>query len=509
MELQNLHMGRKCIQLYLKILIVIIIIVLAIHLIKSHSSDASIFHESERVAVSTSISSIYKYQPMQSSINVSNSTISTSEPNSHTIGISFVLALNYYEQLTCGTRNLFILFQVAQNFDAKVVIPFLWNSVLHGIPDDLVYDLSASTKYYPFHIVYNIHRLNKTFHSTSGTYFVTFTEMIKTAPRGIVVIDTQWSSNQISVNTSFTTNTSIKVFNCKSHLSPLVTKEANSIKTKLYKFTKYFNAAEFVTKVYICISPSVDTTTDQIRQLFGAESRTVIFTQWRGCAYHSCDVNAPRRSSNDFRHRILYHSVDTVQKMGFTDLRLPYNDAIKVDAKRYLQNKKISNPYISIHIRTEKLAQVSAAQRNDGYTDCCLSILDGVIRSLKDKYPSAVNRTVTITDVGKYGSNSCRTQKCLRHAKDVQSRLSSMGLTLASFDPAVTGSSKNPAYVSLVEMNMLAMGDLLIVMGKGSFKNQIISEFLQSNPVSKVYHICTEHGNKLNNINSTLDIKCL
>ena len=140
---------------------------------------------------STELLLLLLLQPMQSSISVSNSIISTSEPNSHTIGISFVLALNYYEQLTCGTHNLFILFQVAQNFDAKVVIPFLWNSMLHGIPDVLVYDLSASTNYYPFHTVYNMHRLNKTFYSISGTYFVTFTEMIKTAPRDIVVIDTQ------------------------------------------------------------------------------------------------------------------------------------------------------------------------------------------------------------------------------------------------------------------------------------------------------------------------------
>ena len=496
-------MGRKCIQLYLKIFVFIVIILSAIYVMKSHSNDADIIHSSTRVALNSSISSIYKFQTIQSSISVSNSTISASELNN--CG-SFVLALKYYEQLTCGTRNLFMLFQLAQNFDAKVVIPFLWTSSLHGIPNDLIYDPTTSTNYYPFSTVYNMHKLNKTFHSASGTYFVTFKVMIKTAPRGIVIIDTQWSSDYISINTSFTTDMGLKVFNCKSNLSSLVAKKANGIKTKLERFTKYFNTAEFMTKAYICISPSVDTTTDEIRKLFGPESSTIIFTQWRGCAYHSCDVNAPRRIGNQYRHRILYHSTDKVQKLGFTDLQLPYNDAVQVDAKRYLQNMKISHPYISIHIRTEKLALVNA--QVDGYTDCCLNVLDGLIRSLKHKYPS-VNSTVAITDVGKYGSNSCHYQMCLRHAEKVQSKLSSMGLALASFDPIVTRSSKNSAYVSLVEMNMLTMGDLLIVVGKGSFKNQIISEFLRSNPISKVYHVCTEHGNKLNNINSVLDKKCL
>ena len=472
-------------------------------MIKNYSSYADIIHSSTRVALNISTSSIYKFRTIQPSITVSNKTSSTSKLNNLS---SFVLALNYYEQLTCGTRNLFMLFQVAQNFDAKVVIPFLYTSLLYGIPNDHIYGPMVSTNYYPLSIVYDMHKLNKSFHSATGTYFVTFKEMIKTAPRAIVVIDTQWSPDYVAINTSFTTNTGLKVFNCKSSISSSVAKEANGIKANLERFTNYFNTLEFITKAYICIPSSVDTTTDEIGKLFGPEPSTVIFTQWRGCAYHSCDVNAPRRIGNKYRHRILYHSTDKVQKLGFTDLQLPYNDAVKVDAKRYLQGIKISLPYISIHIRTEKLAQVNA--QNDGYTDCCLSVLDGLIRSLKHKYPS-VNSTITITDVGKYGSSACRHQMCLIHAEKVRRRLSSMDLTLASFDPTVTESIKNSAYVSLVEMNMLAMGDLLIVVGKGSFKNRIISEFLQSNPVSKVYHVCTEHGNKLNNISSVLDKKCL
>ena len=194
------------------------------------------------------------------------------------------------------------------------------------------------------------------------------------------------------------------------------------------------------------------------------------------------------------------------QKFSFMTLQLPYNDTIKMNAAKFLESIKVPFPYISVHIRTEKLAQMNT--QINGYTDCCLNMLDNLITLLKNKYPN-VNSTIAITDVGKYGSMSCYGNKvCLKHAKYIQSRLTSMGLALVSFDPKVTGGSENSAYVSLVEMNMLAMGDLLIVMGKGSFKGRIISEFLQSNPISKVYHICTEHGNNLHNINPALDKKC-
>ena len=67
--------------------------------------------------ISNIIQTLKKFQS-----GISNSNFSNAEVK----GASFVLVLNYYEQLTCATRNLFIyyiLFKVAQNFDAKVIIP--------------------------------------------------------------------------------------------------------------------------------------------------------------------------------------------------------------------------------------------------------------------------------------------------------------------------------------------------------------------------------------------------
>ena len=69
-----------------------------------------------------------------------------------------------------------------------------------------------------------------------------------------------------------------------------------------------------------------------------------------------------------------------------------------------------------------------------------------------------------------------------------------MGLTPFSFVPDLVYTVAKPVFASLVEMHMLAMGDRLIVVGKGSFKHQIVTHFLGSNPDDKVYHICTEEG---------------
>ena len=500
-QLQNLFMSKKCVQLYIKVIAIVIIVVFVVHLMINHTTNPDV----QRFANS----SIYEISTIQSSISNSNfSTIQPGISNSNfgtaeVKGTSFVLALNYYEQLTCATRNLFMLFKVAQNFDAKVIIPFLWGSLFDSIPNDVVYDPKVNTHYYQLDTVYNMYKLNETFYSLSGAYFATFKELIETGPRDVVVVDTQQPSSDMTNGTTYTIDTGIKVFNCKGHLLRYLMNEVHAITSKLTKFTNYFNTEEFIVKVYICISPSADTTTDEIRNLIGPDPHTIIFTQWRGCAYHSCDIKAPRSFSNHFRHRILYHSVNENHKLRFVNLQLPYIDTIKVNAKKFLENIKVST-YISVHIRTEKLAQTNAVV--NGYTDCCLSLLGGLLELLKHNYPN-INDTITITDVGEYGSTACRDKACWKHAKSVHSTVTNMGLKLVSFDPKVTGSSRNSAYVSLVEMNMLAMGDVLIVVGKGSFKYRIISQFLESNPFGKVYHICTEHGNKLHDMN-IIDKKC-
>ena len=460
------------------------------------------FRELSTVQSSSDIS-FKELSTVQSSI--SNSNFKTAELSHSVKGTSFVLALNYYEQLTCATRNLFTLFKVAQNFDARVVIPFLRGSLFDSIPSDVVYDLTVNTHYYLLDTVYNMHKLNETFYSLSGAYFATFKELIETAPRGIVVVDMQRSPSEVMNGTGYAIKTGIKIFNCKGYLLRNLMNQADAIISKLTKFTKYFNTKEFMVKAYICISPSTDTTTDEIKKFIGPDPHTIIFTQWRGCAYHSCDIKAPRSFSNHFRHRILYHSMNENHKLRFTNLLLPYVDTIKINARKFLENIKVSGSYISVHIRIEKLAQTNAAV--NGHTDCCLSLLNGLLKLLKRKYPN-VSNTITVTDVGEYGSIACRDKACLQHARKVQSTVTSMGLKLVSFDPKITGSSRNSAYVSLVEMNMLAMGDVLIVVGKGSFKYRIISEFLDSKPFGKVYHICTEHGNKLHDM-SFIDKKCL
>ena len=436
-------------------------------------------------------------------------TIAENTSNSYS-NDSFFIALSYFEQLTCATRNLFSAGGVAENFGAKVVIPFLLYSRMYGIPD-LIPLKEIPDKYLDLNTIYNIEKLNKTFNKITGTYLVDFEEFIYHAPREIAMLDfpvlsgnyTNKHMGLVFNNAAHVYNlmnhTGIKAFQCMHLLDPdqLVIK---GVELMLRTITRRLGVKEFVIKEYICIMISTDVTTDEIKNIISNDPRTIMVTEWRGCAYRSCNVRAPRDIVSQTRNRLLYHS--NRPRSYVKDLLLPFNDNIKMTAVDYLHRIKIFKPYISLHIRIEKLQRRNLVI-ND-HTHCCLGLLDTLIKSLKG---IELSQILMITDIGKYGSDSCASLACMQYVRKVNAMLASMDLVRTAFNPELTGSSESPAFVSLVEMNMLAMGDRLVVVGSGSFKHHIITEFLQSNPVGKVYHVCTERGNVLNEF-SGLDRKC-
>ncbi|XP_065910451.1 uncharacterized protein [Dysidea avara] len=415
--------------------------------------------------------------------------------HSNTSG-SFVLALEYYEQLTCATRNLLQLCNIAQNLKARVVTPFLLRSLLNGIPDFN----STRRHYYPLNTVYDVPKLNETFHTITGTHLVTFNQFIQHAPRDVVLVDTLYSYEAKTEYKTFN-DSGFELFNCPNHLSPDQIDTARNAENNLQKHTV---VNHFVVKKFICLPRTThDITTDQIKQFIGIKPHTIVFNQWRGCAYHSCEVKAPRNVVNSARHRILYHSVTSQRSLTYKDISLPYNNAVVSSAKAFLDKISLAFPFVSVHVRIEKLAIVN--RKINGLTKCCMNLLDNLVKSFRQKYNT--NHFMTITDIGKYGTIGCTDRTCIQHVKVVESALTSMNLTQYKFDPELTHASDNPSFVSLVEMHTLAMGDRLVVVGHGSFKYQLITQFLITNAHKKVYYICTEKGNILNEFGH-LDKKC-
>lgn len=108
LELRNLFMIKKCTRLFLKLFVLLVTVLLAVHLIYDHVTNVNIVHDLKGLVINNHVSGIYEFSTIQPSIDISISNINTAELSSHVRVTSFVLALDYYEQLTCATRSLIV-----------------------------------------------------------------------------------------------------------------------------------------------------------------------------------------------------------------------------------------------------------------------------------------------------------------------------------------------------------------------------------------------------------------
>jgi len=430
-----------------------------------------------------------------------NVQASTAKTNYKASG-NFLLVLNYYEQISCATRNLLLMGHVAQNLAAKLVAPFLLRSRFYGVPD-LIPSTEIPGEFLPLETVFDLGKLNETLNSYSGSYLVDFENFIHYAPREIVIVDQlrgyfterEFKLDELQLTRIYNMmkQTKIKAFDCANFVK-WNHSFFNKTHLMLRRHARLFGKEEFRIIEYICILADEDVTTSDIKFLIGTEPRTIVFTEYRGCTYNTCNTLSPARTIGvTQRNRILYHS-NNLKSIPPTKLIISlYNAAIKQTALQFLQRMQIGDPFVSLHIRIEKLQRID--QVFNKHTKCCLNILQKLLSELRKQY---VDRVLMITDMSEFGSDSCADLNCLKYVRKFRESLSRMGLVQRSFDPLVTNSSKSSAFASLVEMHILAMGDHLIVMGAGSFKYQVITQFSKSSPSNKVYHVCTDQGNVLN-----------
>ena len=122
---------------------------------------------------------------------------------------------------------------------------------------------------------------------------------------------------------------------------------------------------------------------------------------------------------------------------------------------------------------------------------CILKSLNNTISSLLQHNPSL--RVLILTDYGKYGTDSLGSlgHSIASHMTLYAVITKSFGWSITHFNPMSMGPEKsvNRGLVSLIETNMLMMGDYLVLAGHGNFQQQLISHYLQRRKQSTVYKI--------------------
>ena len=432
---------------------------------------------------------------------------------SHVMGAystNYLLVLYYFEQMNNALRNLLHLGPIAVELDLKIVEPFVVHSRLYGLPNMLPPNEVPGT-FYSLHTLFNIDSVNQSLHSYANTTLAPFEDFVYGAPRDVVVVyfvhkersrpRTFRLSYRYLQILKLVTEAEIPIVDCTNEVAH-DEQIYGGLVSALLNVTAKYGAVNFRIVKFICVAGERDVTTDQLKKQLGLAKKTVIFPEWRGCAYTHCNLEMHRKYMTHSRPKLLYRLKGEKE----SPLNLSYASSnLVMETANFLIDKlnPTKEPYVSVYVRMEKLLKRNATLYIDkAYLKCCTSLLQKVLANIKKKHKLA--NVLLITDMGKYGSDSC-IDGCIPAREELLEIIEEQNkIKMFDYDPSETPLKiDNSGFAAMVEMEMLAKATKLITVGPGIFKEQVARLYENRNAHSSVYSICKERGlNALHSLRS-------
>ena len=444
----------------------------------------------------TTLRQLQVHDELERNLRCTDSLLIRSKMNRH----SYILVLYYFEQMNNAMRNLLRLGPVAMNLDLKIVEPFVVHSRLYGLPD-LLPPGEVAGNFYSLRTLFNIDTVNQTLHSYANATLASFEEFILYAPRDIVVV--------YFIHKEYTRPRTFRLRYRYLKILKLVSQDAGSpvvdctneidheeqiyggVLSALMSITTKYGAANFRILKFICAAGEREITTDQLKEQLGPNKKTVIFPEWRSCAYKHCNLEMRHKSTVYSRTRVLYRLKG--EKESPLNVSYVNSDTVMETASWFIKSLNLTRkPYISIYMRIEKLLKTNNTFRiNKPYLNCCTTVLQKVLANIKKRYK--LTDVLLITDLGKYGSDACPGDcqvvgtDLLRNVEEVNN------IKVFGYDPSRTPLKiDNSGFAAMVEMEMLARARRLITVGFGLFKTQLTQLYEKRNVNAKAYAVCKE-----------------
>lgn len=451
------------------------------------------------------------------------------------------MAMSYHEQLNSALKyDILSLSSVAADWKATLVEPLTVHSRTYGLRDFLP---NADTHYANTALpVSAMVDLCSVLHKCSSVDVIAHGDFLQAVPRKVVVIYGQTYKSvqprEFNVDPYFH---DILRASLLSQRTPIIdcsslfrSQESNGLIYSLESALNRYNKPKLLSGRNVSIEKVLCFDHKQLlhtREFLpylpndfftSTEDYFVLFLNWRGCFIFDCSQQSydkwarlngnssaalshaqrqTARANFDRFQVVTEHSLSNFNKC--TQSPFPHSKQVISTARTYLFGViRIKRPFISVHIRTERLAK----GRNVGklrvdFLQCTLRKLAKVVDAIKYRMPGMDMLICTDYDTRfLYGTDSCTPGFCQDSAKYLHAAIENeFGWKVTKFNPTVLNSPNNAAFVALVEMNMLSLGDYLILVGHGNFQQQLLGLYLsQEKDPSTVFRIaedntCTEH----------------
>ena len=394
----------------------------------------------------------------------------------------FVLALSFWEQLTMATNNLFALTAFTKDWQSHAVLPFTRAAEFWGITT--IMKLYASSGFplvshagptLPLSIIYNVTKLNKLLcEKYRLPHLVTYEDFIDNADRNVILLHFNFESYGIRFPTKKQFNGRHFIKDCL-HLNRF-DHAKQMLETINNECTKR-NKPHFVYTRACCVDQKYITTPFEIAAQCGFydnENVTVIPTVWRG---YSKD---PKRT---FRQMIPKdYSID---RPNSNQDVFPVTDSVLSNASRFFEKFSRGNGVIAIHIRTAKLAMLNMKDRKKNPASKCFKNAWKLIDSLRERYPKFVSKY--FIDYGNFGSHSFEVSLGMKVSKIPFKKKNIHPL---HYNPDIYNGVHDQGFVALVEQVAISNSSVLVLVGGGSFQEQMLTRFKISVKALLAYKVC-------------------
>lgn len=411
-------------------------------------------------------------------------------------GQRFVLGLNYWEQFNMAVANFFKLTCLAEQWNARTVLPFTFNSRLYGL-QYFKADENENIRRPALNLslIYNISSLNRILRKHHIPPTVHLQDFLRQSGNELTVIHfipnkevheipVLLGKTKVSLQEAFKHD---NVVDCRYHLRQYTGKLMQALTTES---SHHDVEPRFHLSRYFCVNMSVLTTPQALASRVGIDPSgnfSVIIVNWRGTQEKDFVISSAKGAHTN--KRISMSNVCREPVSLTYDNLIAHSDIVLAATERYMEHLKLGE-FVGVHIRSEKLGE-REPRLPGSFRKCFMEML----RILNEVLLMQTNLTVVyLTDMGPYKTDSCKNCKA---GKQIQQLSEEHGLRPVSFEPHLVGSPDDSGFSAAVEMNLLASAKFLVVCGGGAFQNQAVLRFLQhsshSSPHERLFHACTDN----------------
>lgn len=348
----------------------------------------------------------------------------------------YVLVITYMDQLTDATTNVRSLLCLAKRMGVKVVEPFI-----HGSQVGLDVKSNWTTQVRLTDVFsYDVWKQHTPF--TKFGDFVSFESFMKYAPRKLLMV--QYSTHPCGDKWVINKGRQF----CEINGFQLVGHVCLS-----YGGQKMLNLSSIYTQLYSNYSQS---------------EVVLMFDIFGGAEHH------PFYKRIDYR--LSFINKECCRSSTRCYSCLSPSATVMSDANKYIQDHLKGLDYITVMIRLEKvfIDLKIPGNKQSNFTKVCL---DNLLRRLTHIKEKTKREHVFITlDFGNYGSDHLRWRRSKsieRHVEEFLSEVFMKRMSLTEWEETFLNitTQKHPGYISMMQKTIAAKGDVLVLVGSGTYQS--------------------------------------